>query len=103
MPYIGYGFLSENADFAEKQKEITSFYRAQIEGYPYNGSKLAAKEAVKAYNIPMVPGLDEAITDIEKSQRGGYRNRFPILIKASAGGGGKGMRVVEMQRNLNRK
>jgi propionyl-CoA carboxylase alpha chain len=39
--------LSENADFAEKQKGITSFYRAQIEGYPYNGSKLAAKEAVK--------------------------------------------------------
>jgi propionyl-CoA carboxylase alpha chain len=42
----------------------------------------------------MVPGLDEAITDIEKP-KGGYRNRFPILIKASAGGGGKELRVVE--------
>jgi propionyl-CoA carboxylase alpha chain len=95
MPYIGYGFLSENADFAEKQKEITLSLSGPNRRLSYNGSKLAAKEAVKAYNIPMVPGLDEAITDIEKSQRGGYRNRFPILIKASAGGGGKGMRVVE--------
>jgi acetyl/propionyl-CoA carboxylase alpha subunit len=59
------------------------------------GSKLAAKAAVKTYGIPMVPGIDEAITDIplalEKSKEIGY----PILIKASAGGGGKGMRIVE--------
>jgi propionyl-CoA carboxylase alpha chain len=46
---------------------------------------VAAKKAVKAYNIPMVPGLDEAITDIEKSKSSCKRNRLPILIKASAG------------------
>jgi acetyl/propionyl-CoA carboxylase alpha subunit len=59
------------------------------------GSKLAAKEAVKAYDIPMVPGLDEAITDVAKAKEVANQIGFPILIKASAGGGGKGMRVVE--------
>jgi acetyl/propionyl-CoA carboxylase alpha subunit len=61
------------------------------------GSKLAAKDAVKAYNIPMVPGIDEAITDIEKAKQAATSIGFPILIKASAGGGGKGMRVVESE------
>ena len=59
------------------------------------GSKLAAKETVKAYNIPMVPGTDKAITDIEAAKKIAEEIGFPILIKASAGGGGKGMRVVE--------
>ena len=59
------------------------------------GSKLAAKDAVKKYNIPMVPGVDEAITDIEKAKGVAKEIGFPILIKASAGGGGKGMRIVE--------
>jgi propionyl-CoA carboxylase alpha chain len=59
------------------------------------GSKLAAKEAVKAFDIPMVPGLDEAITDIALAKKVASEIGFPILIKASAGGGGKGMRIVE--------
>ncbi len=59
------------------------------------GSKLAAKETVKAYNIPMVPGTDEAITDIAEAKTIAKEIGFPILIKASAGGGGKGMRIVE--------
>ena len=61
------------------------------------GSKLAAKEAVKAYNIPMVPGTDEAITDIPRAKEMAQSIGFPILIKASAGGGGKGMRIVEKE------
>jgi propionyl-CoA carboxylase alpha chain len=61
------------------------------------GSKLAAKEAVKAFDIPMVPGLDEAITDVEKAKQVAKEIGFPILIKASAGGGGKGMRIVEKE------
>jgi acetyl-CoA carboxylase biotin carboxylase subunit len=92
----GYGFLSENADFAEKaENNNIIFIGPKSKAIHIMGSKLAAKEAVKAYNIPMVPGLDEAITDIEKAKVVAAEIGFPILIKASAGGGGKGMRVVE--------
>lgn len=92
----GYGFLSENAEFAEKveQNGIT-FIGPRSKAIRMMGSKLAAKEAVKAYDIPMVPGLDQAITDVAKAKEVANQIGFPILIKASAGGGGKGMRVVE--------
>lgn len=92
----GYGFLSENATFAEK---VTAagliFIGPSPEAIRMMGSKLAAKEAVKQYDIPMVPGTDEAITDIVKAKEIAQEIGFPILIKASAGGGGKGMRIVE--------
>ena len=92
----GYGFLSENASFAEKaeQNGIT-FIGPKSKAIHIMGSKLDAKEAVKAYDIPMVPGYDKAITDIAKAKEVAKEIGFPILIKASAGGGGKGMRVVE--------
>lgn len=94
----GYGFLSENADFAEEcEKNNLIFIGPKSNAIRVMGSKLAAKEAVKAYNIPMVPGVDEAITDIEKAKVAAKKIGFPILIKASAGGGGKGMRVVESE------
>ena len=94
----GYGFLSENADFAEEaEKNNIIFIGPKSKAIKIMGSKLAAKEAVKEYNIPMVPGLDEAITDIEKAKLAATAIGFPILIKASAGGGGKGMRVVESE------
>jgi propionyl-CoA carboxylase alpha chain len=64
------------------------------------GSKLAAKEAVKAYDIPMVPGIDEAITDVAKAHEIANEVGYPVLIKASAGGGGKGMRIVEKEEDL---
>ena len=92
----GYGFLSENADFAElAEKNNITFIGPKSKAIHVMGSKLAAKEAVKEYNIPMVPGLDEAITDIAKAKEVAKQIGFPILIKASAGGGGKGMRIVE--------
>lgn len=92
----GYGFLSENADFAElAEKNNITFIGPKSKAIHVMGSKLAAKDAVKAYNIPMVPGLDEAITDVAKAKEVAKEIGFPILIKASAGGGGKGMRVVE--------
>ena len=92
----GYGFLSENARFAElcEDNNIT-FIGPKRKAIKIMGSKLAAKEAVKAYNIPMVPGTDEAITDIAEAKKIAKDIGFPILIKASAGGGGKGMRIVE--------
>ena len=92
----GYGFLSENADFAElAEKNNITFIGPKSKAMKVMGSKLAAKEAVKAFNIPMVPGLDEAITDIALAKKIAAEIGFPILIKASAGGGGKGMRIVE--------
>ncbi|WP_339917477.1 acetyl-CoA carboxylase biotin carboxylase subunit [Yeosuana marina] len=97
----GYGFLSENAEFAElcEQNNIV-FIGPRSKAIKIMGSKLAAKEAVKHYNIPMVPGVDEAITDISKAKEIAEKIGFPILIKASAGGGGKGMRIVEKESEL---
>ena len=92
----GYGFLSENSDFAElAEKNNITFIGPKSKAMKVMGNKLAAKEAVKAFNIPMVPGLDEAITDIVLAKKVATEIGFPILIKASAGGGGKGMRIVE--------
>lgn len=92
----GYGFLSENAEFAEKvEQNNLTFIGPKSDAIRIMGNKLAAKETVKKYNIPMVPGLDEAITDIKKAKQIAHEIGFPILIKAAAGGGGKGMRVVE--------
>jgi pyruvate carboxylase subunit A len=97
----GYGFLSENADFAEEaEKNGITFIGPGSKAIRVMGSKLAAKDAVKAYDIPMVPGIDEAITDVEKAKVIANEIGFPILIKASAGGGGKGMRVVEKESEL---
>ncbi|MBN4062401.1 acetyl-CoA carboxylase biotin carboxylase subunit, partial [Bacteroidales bacterium AH-315-I05] len=92
----GYGFLSENSDFAEKvEKEGITFIGPSAKAMEVMGSKLAAKAAVKKYNIPMVPGTDEAIDDVSEAKNIAGKIGFPILIKASAGGGGKGMRIVE--------
>ncbi|AUC81705.1 acetyl-CoA carboxylase biotin carboxylase subunit [Lacinutrix sp. Bg11-31] len=94
----GYGFLSENADFAELcEKNNIAFIGPKSHAIRVMGSKLAAKDAVKAYNIPMVPGTDQAITDIPEAKKIAKTIGFPILIKASAGGGGKGMRIVEKE------
>ncbi|MEI6816690.1 MAG: acetyl-CoA carboxylase biotin carboxylase subunit [Bacteroidota bacterium] len=91
----GYGFLSENATFARKVKEAgLIFIGPSAESMEMMGDKLSAKAAAKKYNIPLVPGTDYAITDIEKAKTVAAEVGFPILIKASAGGGGKGMRVV---------
>lgn len=92
----GYGFLSENAAFAEAVTAAgINFIGPRPHAIAVMGSKLAAKDAVKAYDIPMVPGIDQAISDTKMAARIADEIGYPILIKASAGGGGKGMRVVE--------
>lgn len=94
----GYGFLSENAAFAEEcEKNNIIFIGPKSKAIEIMGSKLAAKDAVKAYDIPMVPGTEDAISDINEAKKVATQIGFPILIKASAGGGGKGMRVVEKE------
>jgi len=92
----GYGFLSENADFAEKSEQNgITFIGPRSKAIRIMGNKLAAKEAVRMYNIPMIPGIDKAITNVDKAREIVLQIGFPILIKAAAGGGGKGMRIVE--------
>ncbi|MCZ2442915.1 MAG: acetyl-CoA carboxylase biotin carboxylase subunit [Flavobacteriales bacterium] len=94
----GYGFLSENAAFARMvAKAGITFIGPSPESMEIMGSKLGAKAAVKKYNIPLVPGTDYAISTVEEALKVGKEIGFPILIKASAGGGGKGMRVVESE------
>lgn len=94
----GYGFLSENAIFAKAVTDAgLKFIGPRPHAIEVMGSKLAAKEAVKSYDIPMVPGVDKAITDIPEAKEIASKIGYPILIKASAGGGGKGMRVVEKE------
>lgn len=91
----GYGFLSENALFAQKVKEAgITFIGPSPEAMEMMGDKLSAKAAAKKYNIPLVPGSDGAITSVEEGKKIAEKIGFPLLIKASAGGGGKGMRIV---------
>ncbi|MFN0013131.1 MAG: acetyl/propionyl/methylcrotonyl-CoA carboxylase subunit alpha [Saprospiraceae bacterium] len=97
----GYGFLSENAVFAQKVADAgIKFIGPSPKSIEMMGNKLAAKEAAKRFEVPMVPGIEEAITDVEMAKQIGRRVGYPILIKASAGGGGKGMRVVEREAEL---
>ncbi|MBS1595698.1 MAG: acetyl-CoA carboxylase biotin carboxylase subunit [Bacteroidetes bacterium] len=92
----GYGFLSENAAFAKLVEENgITFIGPTPEAIEVMGDKLSAKEAAKKFNIPMVPGSDGAIHSAEEVRELCDRIGYPVLIKASAGGGGKGMRVVE--------
>jgi acetyl-CoA carboxylase biotin carboxylase subunit len=94
----GYGFLSENAAFARMAKEAgLILIGPSPEAMEIMGNKLSAKAAAMKYNIPMVPGTEEAVTDIQVAQKKAQEIGFPILIKAAAGGGGKGMRIVERQ------
>ena len=92
----GYGFLSENAGFARKLKaEGIKLIGPSPESMEVMGDKLSAKQAVKSFNVPLVPGVDEAISDVNEAIKIAEEVGYPILIKASAGGGGKGMRLVE--------
>ncbi len=92
----GYGFLSENPVFARKVSEAgITFIGPSPEAMNLMGDKLTAKQAVKAYNVPLVPGIDRAVTDVADAKSVADQIGYPVLIKASAGGGGKGMRLVE--------
>lgn len=92
----GYGFLSENADFARKVREAgITFIGPSPESMDMMGDKLSAKATAKKYKVPMIPGSDGAISDLKEAIKISKEIGFPLLIKASAGGGGKGMRLVE--------
>jgi len=94
----GYGFLSENADFRQACAAAgVTFIGPSAESMQLMGSKIASKQAVQAYGVPLVPGMAEPITDVAAARQIAREIGFPVLIKASAGGGGKGMRIVESE------
>jgi pyruvate carboxylase len=94
--YPGYGFLSENADFARQCEESgLKFIGPSADTISTMGDKSKARETAVQYGVPVVPGSDDVFTDAVAAQPEAERIGFPLLIKARAGGGGRGMRVVE--------
>jgi acetyl-CoA carboxylase, biotin carboxylase subunit len=97
----GYGFLSENGDFARAlEKAGVVFVGPSPQAMKVMGDKLAAKDAVKNHGVPLVPGTEGAVSGLEEAIKVAKTITFPILIKAAAGGGGKGMRIVEKESEL---
>lgn len=97
----GYGFLSENAAFAQAVTDAgIKFIGPSPHSIEVMGSKLAAKDAVRHFNIPMVPGTEGAVSEVAEAVTIGREVGYPLLVKASAGGGGKGMRIVENEDEL---
>lgn len=97
----GYGFLSENAEFARQVEEAgITFIGPSPSAISTMGSKLAAKKAVSAFGVPLVPGTSQPISDLDQAKKVAKEIGYPLLIKASAGGGGKGMRIVNGEEEL---
>ena len=92
----GYGFLSENEDFAEACEQAGIVFIGPPAGaIRAMGSKSAAKQLMEKAGVPLVPGYHGEAQDLAVLAREADRIGYPVLIKASAGGGGKGMRIVE--------
>lgn len=97
----GYGFLSENAVFAQKVQETgLVFIGPSPRSIAMMGNKLAAKQAARKVGVPMVPGTEKPLQSVEEALQVVQETGLPILIKAAAGGGGKGMRVVNHAHEL---
>ena len=91
----GYGFLSENADFAEAVREAGfTWIGPPPEAIRRMGDKTAARALMEEASVPMAPGTTDAIADPEEAARVASGIGYPVLVKAAAGGGGKGMRVI---------
>lgn len=97
----GYGFLSENASFSKAVEDAgLIFIGPSAHSIDIMGSKISAKRAAKKFGVPMVPGTEDPIASVEEAKEIASGIGYPILIKASAGGGGKGMRVVNDEKEL---
>lgn len=98
----GYGFLSENAAFARRlEEEGIELIGPSAHSMEVMGDKLAAKETALKQGVPLVPGSDGAVNDLEEAKAVARKVGFPLLIKASAGGGGKGMRAVYNEESID--
>jgi acetyl-CoA carboxylase biotin carboxylase subunit len=94
--YPGYGFLSENAKFAEAcESEGVQFIGPAADTIRDMGDKAKAREVAQRFGVPVVPGSEHAFTDAAAAEAASHAVGFPLLLKARAGGGGRGMRVVE--------
>lgn len=97
----GYGFLSENADFAEICESCNiAFIGPSPEAISKMGDKSVAKQTMKDAGVPVIPGSDGLIEDMEEAVRLGREIGYPLIIKATAGGGGKGIRLAENEEML---
>lgn len=97
----GYGFLSENAGFSRAVSDAgLIFIGPSAYSIDMMGSKISAKQAAKKFNVPMVPGTEDPIQSVEEAKEIAKKAGYPVLIKASAGGGGKGMRVVNSEEEI---
>ncbi|MFB4166432.1 acetyl-CoA carboxylase biotin carboxylase subunit [Virgibacillus sp. JSM 102003] len=97
----GYGFLSENADFAEICKACNiKFVGPTAQAIQKMGIKDVARETMKAANVPIVPGSEGVIENEDEAIRIANEIGYPVIIKATAGGGGKGIRIAETQEDL---
>ena len=97
----GYGFLSENSNFAKVLEENKiKFIGASSKLIKMMGDKIQARKIAKEHGLPVIEGSDGAITDIKKAKELSKKIGFPVLIKASGGGGGKGMKIVYKEEDL---
>ncbi len=97
----GYGFLSENAEFSERcEKEGIIFIGPSAYAIETMGDKITARKKMQSANVPVVPGTTEPITDLDEAVETINQIGLPVMIKASAGGGGKGMRLVTKEEDI---
>lgn len=97
----GYGFLSENADFARYcQKKGIIFIGPKPEHIELFGDKIKSKIAMREVGVPVLPGTNEPITDINEAKKVAKEIGFPVIIKAAYGGGGRGMRIVRKEEDF---
>ncbi len=99
----GYGFLSENAEFAEAVKKTGAvFIGPSPQAIRSMGDKVEAKSIMQAQGIPIVPGVTTALEDLSHLKKAAKDIGFPLILKAAAGGGGRGMRVVHEESELEK-
>ncbi|AEJ61580.1 acetyl-CoA carboxylase, biotin carboxylase [Spirochaeta thermophila DSM 6578] len=99
----GFGFLSERADFARRvREEGLVFIGPSPEVIHLLGDKVQAKETARKYGVPVIPGSDGAVEDVAQARALVREMGFPVIVKAAAGGGGKGMRIVWKEEDLER-
>ncbi len=97
----GYGFLSENQGFAEICKQYgIKFIGPQPEHIHLMGDKITAKETMRKAGVPVVPGSEGLLTDISDAKKQAKKIGYPVMLKATAGGGGKGMRIVWSEKEI---